>query len=175
MAEKEKGAGLIVLVTDIDGQTVAIGQKRGAYSTEREMRPSLFAGVTQVTCHGKLNASETPVAGLMRELEEELGSHFADYVKKIGEKTGLTELVTLVNEKKEMTTFGCFVSLESLDWIRLGPSSGGLVKIHRGDLPNVRITNKEMMTAGAPLEGITMFDDELKAVKLAYELVDRPS
>ncbi len=175
MSEKEKGAGLIVLITDLDGQMVAIGQKRGAYSTEREMSPSLFAGVTQVTCHGKLNAGETPIAGLMREIEEELGPHFADHIKRIGEETGLTELVTLVTNKKEMTTFGCVVSLESLDWIRLGPSTGGLVKIHRGDLPNVRIATKEMMMAGAPLEGITMFDDELKAVKIASELFNKLS
>lgn len=122
-------AGLLVMSNDSDG-LFALLQRRGEWEFD-ESRPESYPFGCQATAAGKLEPEDNgdPYAGMMREVRQELGRDFADYLAASNHPTHLS---VWQSPERHATHFSVLVQHEALSLIRLHPSTAGLVKFRRG-------------------------------------------
>lgn len=180
-AKKSKSVGLVV-VTQIDGQLVAVLQRRGMAGIERlgtgKPLGQSYAYGCQVTAHGKLEVGESFPGAFTREIREELGTEFAAAVNGYLVATGNAAMCFLVRDE-DVHTYGLWLSdPKLLQLIRLHVDSGGIVLVSMdgdrannvfalADIREFQATGKEHGVSG--VTDIAMFPDEIQAVKLALE------
>jgi len=164
--------GLVVmtLVPDESGRGVpaAVLQRRGMWNMEKN-KPESYQGCCQVTAHGKLEGEEDPIRGIRREVCEELGERFLLFLDTA------PKVVTLIDHKedeKRVVTFGVFMNYNTLKEIRLGPDSGGLDIIKVSEVQGLSKIEKHMKETGCPPVVRALFEDEIEAIKKAFEIFD---
>ncbi len=168
---KKTSVGLVVL-TELPsmGGVVAILQRRGKFNHEK-MAPESWPGGCQVTCHGKVEEGDEDVLdALQRELEEEFGW---DAVQEI--LPDPNRAILLADEESETEralTYGVLVPLSSFlrEDVILNASSGGLDFVTCDQLDQIQdLRNFDRKTGVTDLNTIAMFNDEAKAVTLAFD------
>lgn len=173
MADKTRSVGVLI-TTNLEEKRVAVLQIRGCFNTEK-MKPESWIGLCQVTAAGKLREGESHIDGALREVNEELGGYVSGMVRGQmgfrGHAICITE--TDVGDQGRKTYHFFFQDPSFLKWIRLGPSSGGLMLVDND--VEIHVTGKEHNKSSVfnPNEKVTMFRDESDAVlKALFEYDD---
>lgn len=153
-----KAVGLFVF-TRIDGELVAICQRRGDYDYAKGQKET-WAGLLQPTCHGKLREGESYEDALWREAEEELGDTFF---------LSDENLMTLVDG--EIRTYGFMLQASVIGDMRLQPVTGGLVRITRRQADGMQPPKSEFRANGVPPGAPpVMFEDQIQALRKGFEV-----
>ena len=137
------------------------------------MGPETRPGGCQVTVHGNLEAGESFVDGLRRELTEELGIRFQRAIFN----RSLEDLELLVDDDhpdKEVVTYGMVVGPEVLSLVCFGPSTGGFDFVTCNGVDNIRNLKEFDSKIGVTdLTIVAMFPDEIIAVRKAFEVFSK--
>jgi hypothetical protein len=161
---------LLVMLLD-DTSPVAILQKRGEYNYE-ERRLETYSGAGQATCHGDLTEDETIEAGMQREVNEELGLVFGNIFFAHKEQRRIEMLGNQTGHNRTSVIFLMRATAEEIQKIRLGPSSGGLVRVEAEDVPRIRQLTPEMKNGVGKYAGqLFMFPDDIRALEVGFALV----
>ncbi len=134
-----------------------------------------FRGGTQVSAHGKLEGAELSLprdeaflAGLAREMREELGDVLADMIEaRFSDLKILNEQITT---KKTIRTFGLDLGISSeefSEYVVPGKEVGGFRFVTGAT--EIRPYREGEKEAGVPPDEVAMFPDEIEAVHLAFE------
>ena len=159
--------GLVVVTHDLNGNLVAVLQRRGPYNHEKAWVRENYPGGCQVTVHGGVGEDETVDRALFRETVEELGPTFAHKCLNCGHPLGG---LTQVFNDGEVLTFARYVDRGELSHIRWGPSSGGIEFVSAEDIPDISDLGFYDKNLGViHLNNIAMFPDEIRAVKIALD------
>lgn len=171
MAEKKRSVGLVVLTEIPNIGVVALLRRRGKVNPEKEDFRESYPGGCQVTCHGRAEEGESFENALFREMREEVGFHLVDFPVR-------HQLVVLVDnpgEKEDVITYGAMIPWGDMIYalrsrIRLESSSGGLEFLLQSEVDNIQNLRDFDKRAGVTdLNVIAMFEDEIEAVRLAFE------
>lgn len=171
---KKRAVGLVIL-TKIPamGGLVAVLQRRGKFNHEK-MGPESRPGGCQVTCHGKLEESESFLEALQRELSEELGELFRAVLFFDQNWESFIKIVDIHDPEKDIITYGMLVKCEILKFVRFGPSTGGFEFVTCEGVDKIRNLNEFDKRIGVTdLNTIAMFPDEIKAVQKAFEVLGK--
>ncbi len=160
----EESVGLVIITRDNDSLKV-LCQKRSHWSTERNA-PSNFPGCLQVSCHGKLEDGENFYSSLIREMEQELGERFTTFYRN---NVQPHKIVEIKNEKKHVITFAVYIENEQLKMIELGKEVGGLFYLSEKETDQILPIDPSMKEKGAPEGRNAMFQDEIDAIKKAFD------
>ncbi len=169
---KKRSVGLVVL-TDIPGMgVVAVLRRRGKINPEKDDFHESYPGGCQVTCHGKVKPEDDKEdEALLREAGEEIGQEAAH--KLLVQNRG--RLTVLVDDREaNAVTFGIFMpDPDFIHLIRLEVSSGGLELLPQSEIGNIRdlLRDFDKRTGVTDTNVIAMFPDEIKAVRLAFEIL----
>ncbi|MDP3999673.1 MAG: NUDIX domain-containing protein [bacterium] len=172
MADK-RSVGLVMITEIPEMGRVAVLQRRGEFNHEK-MGPESWPGGCQVTAHGKVEENETFERALFREIVEELGENLKHALMALRSSDDMPMREVMRSEKgrHEKVTLAVKVPMDFLGYIRLGPSSGGLVL-----LPETRLDEIKWLTDFGKDVGVTdrriiaMFPDEIEAVRRAFEVL----
>ena len=164
----ERSVGLVV-VMEIDGQRVAVLQRRGEFNHET-MKPESYPGGCQVTAHGGVEETESFEQALLREVEEELGEDFVREWQSSGRE--IQELVRMEETGRKVRTYGIKLPADIIGKIRLGPSSGGLVLLPESEVVNIQNLKDLNRNEGVrDRKVIAMFPDARDAVRKALAIL----
>ena len=167
----DKSVGLIVLTEIPLMGLVAVLRERGWFNPET-MKPESWPGACQVTAHGRLKPGEDFRPAIFREMAEELGQDFADYVLDwiAVFPNSFEELWRFENDNKEVVAFALKVDCTFLEKIRLGPESGSMRLVTLSEAANiVDLALFDKAVGVRDRRTIAMFADEKEAVKKAFE------
>lgn len=161
----KKTVGLIVIT---DTEKAAL-QVRGNFNFEKNS-PETYRGAYQLTTHGSVGKGETEKDALLREIKEELGEEFANLVHG----STLEEINRVENKKISVANFGLRIAEKGLKKIKIDERTGASIKlISKDKINNIRELKPSDREKGVNKNEIAMFSDDIEAVKLAFEKLDK--
>lgn len=166
---KKTAAGLIIFTKLPHQGLVAVLSRRGEFDYEK-FKPEHYPHVYEVTAGGDIHQGEHLVEGLMREVEEELGSAVAKLIHHYA--ANLHHVAHEENERIITYTYAIYVPHFPLAIIKPHRSSGGIKIISIKDLPNLKGFVPDSTKAGKPKEdeAIWIFADQMEGVKKGFDL-----
>ncbi len=164
-----KSVGLLLMIDHKELGLCALLQKRGEYNFE-EAKPESWPGACQVTVHGKLKPDEDATRGLIREVQEKLGTYCLD--RAIGKDVATSLLRLKITEGEIVTTYAARVPANKVLRFRLSPSSGGLIILPEDKVRGIEeidTSSESLKRKGiGPRQCVVMFSDELECLKVAF-------
>ena len=176
--KKERFVGLIIMTKLVDStgssKLAVILQRIGRWDFQNKARLD-YPGCCKISAHGKLKEGEDFLQGLLRKSQDEFGNDFAKII--MGDNSSLKEIVYSDTNKTEIRIYSVLVSEDDLKTIRLNPCTGGLDPVIKeefeGNKGPVKIYS-EMNAFGVHPAIIALFEDEITAVRKAFEAYEGP-
>jgi ADP-ribose pyrophosphatase YjhB (NUDIX family) len=163
----KKSVGLIIFTEVPRMGLVAVLRERGLYKF-KEWEAESWPGIYQVTVHGKLEAGETFLEALRREMVEELGQRFADVSEALSQtRSGTT--MHLVWSSDDIETRAQKVHRSYIKTMRLSPDGGGLRFLTFGEIGNIQDAIGLRISGVSDRSVVAMFPDEKIALVSAFE------
>lgn len=173
----EKFASLLIMTRlkitpDRPEELVAVLQRRGEFNHET-LGPESWPNACQLTVHGKVGPNETPEVALYRKTIEELGGEFITVAGNVCRPDGMVKIGQVEKSDKAIVHYAAImVSSNSLKYIRLNASTGGLRLLRQGQVDTINNLFLEYhKDKGVPNNYRTcMFPDEIEALKNAFTI-----
>lgn len=164
---KKRSVGLVLTSRHPKLGVFALLSRRGTFNWET-MEAETFPGACQVTCHGGLEGEEDFGQALLREVEQELGSQFANAFRlhegelwRVGYKD---------DDRAEVLTEALFVDFELIEMIFAERGMVNFLPCTAEQARNMRTLHpKDDKAKGVTDHRIAMFQDEMKAVVNALD------
>ncbi len=158
---------------------------RNAIILQRRSRTQSFPGACQVTVHGQLTDKEFRMGGLegyaaamLRETNEELGAAVGRLVyEKITAANSSLVLLNIQSVKgKTVKTFGLMLDISYEHFLEMVVPSSEVDCIHACTSPkDIKPLTKELhRVKGVSRKEIRMFQDEISAIELAFDMLFSP-
>ncbi len=164
---QKTAAGLIIFTKIPHKGLVAILNRRGEFDYEK-FKPEKYQNLYEVTAGGGIDSGEHLIEGLLREVEEELGTAAAKLVKHYAAQF---HTVAYTTDHKAVYTYAVFIPHFPLTLLKPHRSSAGIRIVTTHDIPKLKahlITNDRK---GPADDGeIWMFPDQLEGLKRGFEL-----
>lgn len=172
---KKTAAGLILFTKIPHKGLVAVLSRRGEFDYEN-FKPQNYPNLYEATAAGGINSGEQLIEGLLREVEEELGTataklirHYAVQFQSVNysERTISTDGATI-----SIYTYAVFIPHFPIKLIKPHRSSSGIKAIGIKNLPEIKTFPYEKKKEGAPKDdsSIWMLPDYLDGLKKGFEL-----
>ncbi len=176
--KKERFVGLIVMTELVDAignrKLAVVLQRIGRWDFKNKERLS-YPGCCKISAHGKLEENEDFLQGLLRKSQDDFGDEFARII--LGNNSSLKEIVYNNSNEIEVRIYSALVAEDDLKLIRLNPCTGGLDPLTKeefeGNNGPIKIY-EEMKFFGAHTVVIALFEDEINAVRKAFEAYKNP-
>ena len=172
---QKTAAGLIIFTKLPHKGLVAILSRRGEFDYEH-FKPQNYPNLYEVTAGGGIESGEHLIEGLLREVEEELGSaaaklihHYATQFQNVGfhERTISTDGNII-----SIYTYTVFIPHFPLKLIKPHRSSAGVRTIGAKEVTDIKPFPYEKKKEGAPKDDQTvwMLADYLSGLKKGFDL-----
>jgi|GEM_PF-2525188 len=172
---KKTAAGLILFTKIPHKGLVAISSRRGEFDYD-EFKPQSYANLYEATAAGGIDSGEQLMDGLLREVEEELGTaatrliaQYAPQFQSVGfnERTRTTGTDTV-----SVYTYAVYIPHFPLRLIKPHRSSSGIKFINAEELARTKVFPYEDKLKGAPQNdgSIWMLPDYLEGLKKGFAL-----
>jgi hypothetical protein len=172
---QKTAAGLILFTKIPHKGLVAVLSRRGEFDYE-EFKPQNYANLYEVTAAGGIDSGEHLIEGLLREVEEELGTATAKLIRHYA-----TQLHNVsFNERVRINgggtiavyTYAVYIPHFPLKLIKPHRSSSGLKLITAKDITSIKAFPYEKKHEGALKDDgtIWMLADYLDAIKKGFQL-----
>jgi 8-oxo-dGTP pyrophosphatase MutT (NUDIX family) len=166
----QKTAAGLILFTKIPRKGLtAVLSRRGTFDYEK-FKPEKYQNLYEVTAGGGIESGEHLIEGLLREVEEELGTATAKLIKHYASQF---HTVAYTTDHKAVYTYAVFIPHFPLKILKPHRSSAGTLLITKSDIPKLKGHPMNGDRKGPENDGrIWMFPDQLEGLKRGFKLYE---
>ncbi|MDO8601771.1 MAG: NUDIX domain-containing protein [bacterium] len=161
-------AGLFLFTKDPHKGLVAVLSKRGTFDYEK-FRPEKYQNLYEATAGGGINSGEHLIEGLLREIEEELGTATAKLIRHYAAKF---QNVSYTEDQKAVYTYAVYIPHFPLKILKPHRSSAGILLVSAKDIVKLKPFPKNNDRRGPSQDDDTqwMFPDQLEGLKKGFQI-----
>lgn len=166
----DRSSGMVVKSVHPNLGLFALLSRRGTFNWEK-VKPESFAYACQVTCHGKLEGDEDFREALFREVFQELGPKFAEYLRQHEGEMEDVSPSPEVDQPATVVTQSIFVEYDVIEkTIFADRGMVNFVPCTVEDARNIRVLDGEKDRKNPVTDvHIAMFADEMVSVIQALD------